>query len=81
MVGSFSLCPKLVNLSSSGGFHVTFKWLNLHSAYSMRKTSSLDAQLATQKIFYRFLKLNEIATTDINQLTVDSSQLMVNSRH
>ena len=24
-----SLCPKLVNSSSSSGFHVTFEWLNL----------------------------------------------------
>ena len=37
------LCPKLVNSSSSGGFHVTFEWLDLHAACTMRITSNLYA--------------------------------------
>ena len=42
MAGANYLCLKLVDSSSSGGFRVSFEWLNLHAACSMRITSSLD---------------------------------------
>ena len=43
MAGADSLCPKLVNSSSSGGFRVTFEWLNVHAACTVNIIHSQSA--------------------------------------